>query len=155
MALDFPFDDALDSLRAAVATAYAIPSGHAIPEAGNQPVAVNADALPMAALETDGAAVISRYEDAGLVPLKEVFTVYCWLLKATTQNTDDVAGLRADLVALAQALYADPTLGNTVTDMEVTAINWTGQGRPWPFDNVSGIGVICGYVAVRLELVDA
>ena len=148
MAYTFSFAAIINDLRSKVATAYAIPSGHAIPEAGNQPIAVSADKLPMAALETEAVPFEDGGQGLGAKAVVWDLTVHCWTLKATTQNTDDTAAIRDDLTALAGAIYADRHIGGVAARARITEMNWTGKGRDWPFEIASGVGVAAGYVTV-------
>ena len=150
MSYTFSLQPSIDAIRSMVKTAYAIPDGHAIPEAGNQPVTVSADALPLATLKTAAVPFEDSGQGMGVKSVVWVLTVECWLLAATTADTDDTAGMRSTLETLANAVYADRHLGGNADRIRVAEMNWTGEGRDWPFAPASGVGVACGYLTVEV-----
>ena len=156
MAYTFFFEPVLDNLRAKMKAAYALPDGHAIPEAGNQPIALDAAKLPMGLLECEPLPLEDAGQGLGAKAVVWVLTAHCWCVQATTANSDDTAAIRVRLTTLINAIYADRHLGGLASGLaaraRVTMADWTGQGRTPPLGNDTGIGVACGYVSVEVTV---
>lgn len=159
MAVTFPITACLNALRAQAKTTFALADGTPIPEAGADPIDLTSARLPMAVLATQGGARIGREDlTGGLSALRDVttaFSVDVWLIRAKTAGAADVETLRDTYLApFAAALVTNDRLSGTASVLEVTEINWTGEGKEWPFVLSESQGAIAGYVSLDCLLVE-
>lgn len=159
MSVTFPITTALNALRAQAKTTFSLADSTPIPEAGSDPIDLTSARLPMAVMATQGGAQVGRMSEEQGAALRDVttlFSVDVWLIREKTAGTADVESLRDDdLAPLAAALVTDDRLSGTATSVDVTEINWTGEGKEWPFILSEAQGAIAGYVSASILLVES
>jgi hypothetical protein len=136
MAHTFPLLNLIVALRAKTKTAFALPDGTKIPVSGDPLVVVSPESLPMSVISFPDGVQIGP--GSSLKALNEAMSVDVWYLGETTGGADDTEIIIGKLVALAQSVDTDPTLGGTATDTRITGMDFNGLGERGEGESYTG-----------------
>lgn len=153
MAYNFPFDDWIDALRALCAATWGVTSD--IPEVTpTYHWRLEYSDLPLALIENPGT-IEFRNENA-IHDLDEWMPVRLWYMAQFEPGDDVPLLLRAKGRDMAQALYADRSLGGLLNKLDLVGMDISGVGAEWPVERLEEMNDVAAcFVEARLLLVES